>query len=723
MAWGVWGTRTRQFLSTDLATYAPVMFFLCSYQFLHAFNPGSSFNVQAPEEKGMANKVLYSSVLQISAYCMVPATLATGLVLYVAGYRAALVLEALALVACDTLFAAAPSGHPRALMSVSQAFGSFSFGAGFLVTCALFSLVPKHIINSVAMMMGIMGGSLVGQAVLPAVGSYTNVLVVGAGCSVVCLEMVLVGIFTGALPPAGREFQLRQMLPGIGRAFARYHRHAAVTQWSLFSSVTLALHTINNKAWKSLLREVDAQAGSKNGFISATSYGVASGVLFLAALVPVRATRRVARPVIWFSSFALAALFFGLSQVRTDIRAAVGLIVAYNAVAELLLMVASVMLGEEMRLVDAAAATVEEINCDEETAPLQSSKSVKAAQARFVDFAVVFTFNYVVSIAIQNLFLFVVGDRALNLEIWGWYYGLAGSSVLLSVVMIRATGVEPSAQKIVGLVPATSRVPPDATPLSGLRLKDPQRLALFGLSSADLARSIASEQLALAETAHVRAAIAEREEEEDTERARREALEQAQLAAKYKEAFEQEAARRAREAALERIYETGGGMWGEQRARESYRRARDAAPARRDDPNATLDFRARCTSLAASGLQDPDSALECSNRVVLPKKALDDIVERGVVFPVVFRVRRELPGGETLAQVHAAVLDFTAPEGTAYMCECGSEFEQRALQDHMRAECSLRPVRCSFCDMWEPACEIQRHELDAWAGGPERSNF
>eukprot|EP00727_Mastigamoeba_balamuthi_P003738 m51a1_g13361 hypothetical protein (151) ;mRNA; f:52-1532 len=46
------------------------------------------------------------------------------------------------------------------------------------------------------------------------------------------------------------------------------------------------------------------------------------------------------------------------------------------------------------------------------------------------------------------------------------------------------------------------------------------------------------------------------------------------------------------------------------------------------------------------------------------------------------------------------------------MCECGSEFEQRALQEHMRAECSLRPVRCSFCDMWEPACEIQRHELE-----------
>lgn len=53
----------------------------------------------------------------------------------------------------------------------------------------------------------------------------------------------------------------------IKSAFSLFYKDARIVTFSIFYAVILALHTLMNQSWKSLMREISKQGSNYNGLI------------------------------------------------------------------------------------------------------------------------------------------------------------------------------------------------------------------------------------------------------------------------------------------------------------------------------------------------------------------------------------------------------------------------------------------------------------------------
>ena len=432
---------------------------LATFQFLHAFDPASSFVVQIAQSLGLTNREYYAVAAPFRAWLLLPATLAAGLSFELCGYRTSLVLLGVMLVVKSALEAAAVlvnGGHDTslALFKAASAVGSFSYSGGFIVNCGMFSLLPTAYYqaassaNSIAMMAGSLVSSFAGQglvALLPQIG---QTLYVTLGLSALSVLLVLVCSCARVLPPLPSVLTVREWAQRVWRRTKHYHSSSDVLEWASFNAVVLATHTLVKGMWKSLFADIDPQAGKlNNGLINGITCGAAALAMVVLSLLP-RATARIARAVLCVYPLASAAIFVGMAYATTILRGTV-LLVVYNATCECALVMSSVMMAKAMQDADRA-----EEQADEPTRPLVSSNVQQkedggedeegdgvARRKKLVDFALVFTLNSIVSILVQDAFN-LVAVQVLNLNSREWFVGFAALASALGSCVIASSLVK-----------------------------------------------------------------------------------------------------------------------------------------------------------------------------------------------------------------------------------------------------------------------------------------
>ena len=471
---------------------------LATYQFLHAFDPSSSFIVQIAQSLGLTNKEYYAVVAPFRAWFLLPGIVVAGLTFELLGYRASLLVLGSVLTVQEVLRALAVAlhrGHDTSLrlLEAAAGVGGIAFSGGFIVNCGMFSLLPTSYYaaassaNSIAMMVGSLVSSFAGQGlvhVLPEIGQ-TVYLALVAGSVV----LVLAAMCARVLPPLRNVLAPREWARRAWRRTVFYHSSSEVLEWSAFNAVVLATHTLVKGMWKSLFADIDPAAGKlNNGLINGITCGAAALAMLALSLLP-RATAAVARPVLCLFPLVSAAIFVGMAYAPSVLVGTV-LLVAYNAASECALVMSSVMMAtsmsqaEDARLrarlapddteystfankainhcpsVDAdapvsdsaSAASSEEGSAVVTTQPEEGKSSSSsnsdepandgaAKQKKLVDFALMFTLNSIISILVQDLFN-VVAIYVLNLNSREWFIGFAAVGCSLSSCVIASSIVK-----------------------------------------------------------------------------------------------------------------------------------------------------------------------------------------------------------------------------------------------------------------------------------------
>lgn len=478
---------------------------LATYQFLHAFDPSSSFIVQIAQSLGLTNKEYYAVVAPFRAWFLLPGIVVAGLTFELLGYRASLLVLGSVLTVQEVLRALAVAlhrGHDTSLrlLEASAGVGGIAFSGGFIVNCGMFSLLPTSYYaaassaNSIAMMVGSLVSSFAGQGlvhVLPEIGQTVYVALALVAASVV---LVLAAMCARVLPPLRNVLAPREWARRAWRRTVFYHSSSEVLEWSAFNAVVLATHTLVKGMWKSLFADIDPAAGKlNNGLINGITCGAAALAMLALSLLP-RATAAVARPVLCLFPLVSAAIFVGMAYAPSVLVGTV-LLVAYNAASECALVMSSVMMAtsmsqaEDARLrariapddteystfankainhspsVDAgaapagavsdapaSAASSEEGSAVVTTQPEEGKSSSSsnsdepandgvAKQKKLVDFALMFTLNSIISILVQDLFN-VVAIYVLNLNSREWFIGFAAVGCSLSSCVIASSIVK-----------------------------------------------------------------------------------------------------------------------------------------------------------------------------------------------------------------------------------------------------------------------------------------
>ena len=473
---------------------------LATYQFLHAFDPSSSFIVQIAQSLGLTNKEYYAVVAPFRAWFLLPGIVVAGLTFELLGYRASLLVLGSVLTVQEVLRALAVAlhrGHDTSLrlLEAAAGVGGIAFSGGFIVNCGMFSLLPTSYYaaassaNSIAMMVGSLVSSFAGQGlvhVLPEIGQTIYVALALVAGSVV---LVLAAMCARVLPPLRNVLAPREWARRAWRRTVFYHSSSEVLEWSAFNAVVLATHTLVKGMWKSLFADIDPAAGKlNNGLINGITCGAAALAMLALSLLP-RATAAVARPVLCLFPLVSAAIFVGMAYAPSVLVGTV-LLVAYNAASECALVMSSVMMAtsmsqaEDARLrariapdgdeystfankainhcpsVDAdapdsdsaSAASSEEGSAVVTTQPEEGKSSSSsnsdepandgaAKQKKLVDFALMFTLNSIISILVQDLFN-VVAIYVLNLNSREWFIGFAAVGCSLSSCVIASSVVK-----------------------------------------------------------------------------------------------------------------------------------------------------------------------------------------------------------------------------------------------------------------------------------------
>ena len=434
---------------------------LAIYQLLHSFDPSNPFNVQIAQSLNITNKEFYSVVSPFRAWFLLPAIVIAGLTYELVGYRASLLLLAVVVFVREGLNSTAvalDAGHDTssALFKASAALGAFSFSAGFIVNCGMFSLLPTKYYhaassaNSIAMMTGSLVSSFAGQglvAILPEVG---QTMYIGLACSVLCVLLVLVAMCTRVLPPLKNVLSAKEWIKRVWKRTVFYHSSSSVLEWSSFNAVVLAVHTLVKNMWKSLFSDIDPSAGKlNNGLINGITCGAAALTLIILSFLP-RATDKIARPVLCIFPIVTSAIFIGMAYASSILTGAI-LLVVYNASCECALVMSSVMMAKAMSEAEEAkkghrVVESEDDEVDSTTPLIKGSVNEQDAEEddgrarrnKLVDFALMFTLNSVISIIVQDLFN-LVATQILVLDSREWFIGFAAVSCSLSSCVIASS--------------------------------------------------------------------------------------------------------------------------------------------------------------------------------------------------------------------------------------------------------------------------------------------
>ena len=457
-----------------------VIVFLVGFQLLHSFDPAQPFTVQIGIDLGLSNEDLFNKLAPFRAYFLLPSSILVGLLYEVLGYRFALGFLFAALVLYHALLCVAVLLRPAysTVMSLYRAayyWGSYSFSTGFVVNCALFSLLPPSAYqaatsaNSIAMMVGSLLASFAGQGLVHAVPNIGDLFYISLAIAAAALLILLVGVCAGALPRAERVMSTSVWLRRVWARLLFYHRCSDVLEWSIFSAVNLALHTLVKGMWKSLFHDIDPESGQfNNGLINGVTCLAAAICMFAMSVLP-RATERAARSILCLFPFVNGLIFVAMALSPT-VLIGTCFFVAYNALCECVLVLGNVMMAKAMGRAEENAVRIaakkekkkkkksepdakKEGNSEEEEEKEEKEngdgavvvddddnnnsddEEVKAKAKKLVDFALVFTVNYCVSIIVQNLYnAFAV--HVFKFDSYGWFFGFAVVASLLGIGVV-----------------------------------------------------------------------------------------------------------------------------------------------------------------------------------------------------------------------------------------------------------------------------------------------
>lgn len=440
-----------------------IIAFLVGFQLLHNFDPAQPFTVQIAIDLGLTNEDLFNTLSPFRAYFLLPSSLIIGLLYELIGYRFALTFLFLALLLNHGLQCVAVLLRPdysttMTLYRIAYYFGSFSFSTGFVVNCSMFSLLPPSAYqaatsaNSIAMMVGSLLASFAGQGLVHAVPHIGDLFYISLGITAGTLIALGVGICAGALPKAEKVMSTKEWFRRVWERLVFYHKCSDVLEWSIFSAVNLALHTLVKNMWKSLFHDIDPESGQfNNGLINGVTCLAAAVCMFIMSMLP-RATERAARSILCLFPFVNGLIFIAMALSPT-VLVGTCFFVAYNALCECVLVLGNVMMAKAMGRAEQNALKAqrqkvglkseevkvvekkekEEENEDDEKE--ENDEELEAKARKLVDFALVFTVNYCVSIIVQNLFnAFAV--HVFKFDSYGWFFGFAVVASILGIGVV-----------------------------------------------------------------------------------------------------------------------------------------------------------------------------------------------------------------------------------------------------------------------------------------------
>eukprot|EP00026_Physarum_polycephalum_P005372 Phypoly_transcript_05404.p1 GENE.Phypoly_transcript_05404~~Phypoly_transcript_05404.p1 ORF type:complete len:647 (-),score=125.54 Phypoly_transcript_05404:29-1945(-) len=242
-----------------------------------------------------------------------------------------------------------------------------------------------------------------------------------------------------------------------------------------------------------------------------------------------------------------------------------------------------------------------------------------------------------------------MAQQAIILQVkWG------SNTIMLSVAPSETVGqvksklqaqtqVAPANQKIMGWLPK-GKIPEDKVRISELNLKSPHKLMLMGTAKKELEKQAELES-EYRDNAEIERAL-ERERLEEMEK--------------------EEEERRRHDAELRARYEAQQREREEQWRREQEARRRQYIEDQMQmevDSTATLNLSITCHSIAFATKIQPNPTFEFSDKIILPNSVLEEIVQKRLELPLTFKISTIHSAHIT----HAGVLDFTAPEDTAYL--------------------------------------------------------
>ena len=421
-----------------------IIVFLVGFQLLHNFDPAQPFTVQIAVDLGLTNEDLFNTLSPFRAYFLLPSSLLVGLLYELIGYRFALCLLFLALflnhgLQCIAVLLRPDYATTMLLYRVAYYFGSYSFATGFVVNCSMFSLLPPSAYqaassaNSIAMMVGSLLASFAGQGIVHVVPHIGDLFYISLGITAAALGALGAGVCAGALPRAERVMSTREWFGRVWEKFVFYHKCSDVLEWSIFSAVNLALHTLVKNMWKSLFHDIDPESGQfNNGLINGVTCLAAAVCMFVMSLLP-RATERAARSILCLFPFVNGLVFIAMALSPT-VLVGTCFFVAYNALCECVLVLGNVMMAKAMGRAEKNALKAqsqkislnsndesnenndenvekekeivvdENGNENENNGNDEEEEEMEAKARKLVDFTLVFTVNYCVSIIVQNVF-------------------------------------------------------------------------------------------------------------------------------------------------------------------------------------------------------------------------------------------------------------------------------------------------------------------------------
>ena len=454
-----------------------IISFLVGFQLLHNFDPAQPFTVQIAIDLGLTNEDLFNTLSPFRAYFLLPSSIIAGLLYELIGYRFALLFLFIALLLNHGLQCVAVLLRPdyattMTLYRIAYYFGSFSFSTGFIVNCSMFSLIPPAAYqaatsaNSIAMMVGSLLASFAGQGLVHAVPHIGDLFYISLGITVAALIALGVGVCAGALPKAEKVMTTKEWFRRVWERLVFYHRCSDVLEWSIFSAVNLALHTLVKNMWKSLFHDIDPESGQfNNGLINGVTCLAAAVCMFIMSMLP-RATERAARSILCLFPFVNGLIFIAMALSPT-VLIGTCFFVAYNALCECVLVLGNVMMAKAMGRAEQNAlkarsqkinlksddvngdvnddvkcgVKVVDNNCVENenengnVDENENDEEIEAKARKLVDFALVFTVNYCVSIIVQNLFnAFAV--HVFKFDSYGWFFGFAVVASLLGIGVV-----------------------------------------------------------------------------------------------------------------------------------------------------------------------------------------------------------------------------------------------------------------------------------------------
>ena len=426
--------------------YFWILAFVGAYQLLQSFDTSSAFTVQIAGSVGISNKELYSEAQPFKSWCLLPATIIAGTLYQFCGYKATLVFLCFAVMIAQSCMLAsvllfqktASDAWSLPLFKGSFSFYAFSFSCGFVVNCAMFSLVKPSLyqtassLNSIMMMVGSLLSSFVGQWIAPHLPTPGYLMPIDTGVLVLCLALIVIGTIVGAMPKDPRLLRSKEMLKLVWKRFVLHHKNVNVVMWSAFSAITVAIHTLVKGMWKSLFHDINADIGiATNGYINAITSGSAA-LCMIAMSFFSKAVESKAAYSLFLFPLLCAGLFVGMTLCKSILVATV-LLCVYNVLCE-----CALVLGSTMMAKSAIAAEEVEHENEELLAMNDGDNETRDKRHKLVNFSLVFSFNAVVSILTQVIFN-AVAVYVLDLSSRGWFYGFALVSVLLSVFVLILT--------------------------------------------------------------------------------------------------------------------------------------------------------------------------------------------------------------------------------------------------------------------------------------------